>query len=122
MYVDMLSTAVEAWEHELSDQELLDHALQCRARMLAIGTAQGASAYEALAAEIAYDRALIHLCGNEGIVTSPTAFDQPHAERTRLERRLVDHANLDLVALSRAHRDGVGEVAMPSCGGPASRP
>jgi hypothetical protein len=102
MYVDMLSSAIEAWDLELTHRELLDHALSCRARMLATGTAHGASAYEALAAELAYDRALIYLCGDVGIGAGPLAFGQPDVERTRLEQTLAEDADLDLVALSRA--------------------
>ena len=101
MYVEMLSSAVGVWDAALSREALLDHTVDCRVRMLATGTAHGASAYDALAAEIAYDRALIRLCGHVGIGTSPRAFYQPNAERTRLEKTLVETASIDLVSLSR---------------------
>ena len=101
MYVEMLSSALEAWDLDLSGQELVDHVLACRARMLATTTADGGSAYEALAGEIGYDRALIHLCEDVGINTGPAAFDQPQAERIRLEEALASVTAINLVALSR---------------------
>ena len=105
MYVDMLSSAVGAWDAALSREALLDHTVDCRVRMLATGTAHGASAYDALAAEIAYDRALIHLCSHVGIGASPRWFDQPDAERTRLEQTLAEMASIDLVSLSRGRAE-----------------
>jgi hypothetical protein len=111
MYIDMLSSALEAWDLELSNGALLDHTVVCRVRMLATGTAHGATAYQALAAELAYDRALIHLCRDVGIATNPLCFDQPQAERGRLEQTLRETEGIDLVALSRAHR---AEMARPS--------
>lgn len=116
MYIDMLSSAVEAWDLDLGHEALLEHALECRVRMLATGTAHGASAYEALAAELAYDRALIHLCGDVGIGASPLAFDQPHAARVRLEQHLAEHADVDLVALSRTRPPDLGAPGIPSIG------
>jgi len=104
MYVDMLVGALDAWDLQLSSEELLDHALDCRVKMLATGTAHGASAFQALAAEVAYDRALIHLCNNVGIGTAPSEFHQPHVERSRLEQCLAGQADVDMVALSRARR------------------
>jgi hypothetical protein len=104
MYVDMLVGALDAWDLQLSSEELLDHALDCRVRMLATGTAHGASAFQALAAEVAYDRALIHLCNTVGIGTAPGEFHQPQAERSRLEQCLAGQVDVDLVALSRARR------------------
>ena len=91
MYVDMLSSALEAWEPDLSGEELVDHALECRVRMLATGTAHGASAYEALAAEVAYDRALICLCGYVGIVAGPADSINPTLRACVCEESLLDH-------------------------------
>lgn len=119
MYVDMLSSALEAWDMELRYDALLDNALDCRVRMLATGTAHGASAYQALAAELAYDRALILLCGDVGIRTSPDCFDQPYAERTRLERSLAGTSGINLVALSRGRHEEMGQ---PSLAGAETSP
>jgi hypothetical protein len=105
MYVDMLSSALGAWDLELSAEELIDYALDCRAQMLTTGVAHGATAYEALAAEISYDRALIKLCANADIATAPASFERPEAERSRLERALAAQVEIDLVALSRARGD-----------------
>jgi hypothetical protein len=102
MYVHMLSSALEAWDLKLGGEELLNHTVECRVRMLGTGTAHGASAYEALAAEIAYDRALIQLCAETGIDAGPTSFGQPDIERARLEACLTDRANIDLVGRSRS--------------------
>jgi len=108
MYVDMLSEAVGAWRGAVSHQGLVDHALECRVRMLATGTAHGATAYQALAAELAYDRALILLCGDAGIETSPRSFDQPRTERNRVERALAKWASIDLIALSCERHEYAG--------------
>ena len=113
MYVEMLSSALEARRLEMSSDEMVDHALHSRRRMLGTGTASGASAYDALAAEVTYDLALIELCNDVGIVASPTAFDKPEAERTRLERALIDQMDLDLVALSRVPGDDEGPPPVP---------
>jgi hypothetical protein len=114
MYIDMLSSAVQAWDLELSSEELVEHALNCRVRMLATGPAHGASAYEALAAELAYDRALIHLCGDVGIGASPFDFDQPQEERARLEQTLAERGDLDLVTLSRTLAEEPGVPQIPA--------
>lgn len=110
MYIDMLSSALLAWDLELSSEELLDLVLECRVRMLGTGTARGASAYDALAAELAYDRALIQLCGDYGISANADAFDQPHIERARLEQCLSDEADIDLFSRSRSDSDEWGQV------------
>lgn len=107
----MLSAALQATTLDVSGEELLDHVLACRVRMLRTGTASGASAYEALAAELAYDRALMHLCAEVGIVADPKAFDQPQAERARLEECLATQFELDLVDRSRS---GIDEWDRPS--------
>ena len=62
MYMDILSSALDTWVDELSGRALIDYALSCRAEALAVGPHRGDTAYSCLAAEIAYDRALIKLC------------------------------------------------------------
>jgi hypothetical protein len=108
MYVDVLSSALGAWSHELGGDMLVNYVLGCRARMLTVGPVQNAE--EALAAEVAYDRALIQLCVDVGIAATPAGFDQPQAERLRLERTLASEVDVDLVALSRARLDVEGPV------------
>jgi len=101
MYVQILTSALEAGDLDVSGDELIEHALACRTRMLETGPTQGA--YEALAAEVAYDRALIHLCSYMGIASNPAAFADPPGERSRLESLLAREKDIDLVARSRAH-------------------
>ena len=56
---------------------------------------RGGSAYTALAAEIAYDRALIALCTERGIDAHATSFAYPRAERQRIET-VLNTNGLDL--------------------------
>lgn len=98
MYSDLLSSVFEDWVDELTGAALVDYALVCRVEMLTPRSTGSAS--DALAAEIAYDRALIKLCAARDIVVDVTAFARPRPERERLERALAA-VGLDLVALSR---------------------
>ena len=47
------------------------------------------SVYAAIAAEVAYDSALVQVCGKYGIETEPARFASPTTERQRLERELA---------------------------------
>jgi hypothetical protein len=98
MYTHLLSSVFEDWVDELTGMPLVDYALVCRVEMLAPRAAGAASI--ALAAEIAYDRALIKLCASQQIPVDVMGFSQPRAERDRLERELAT-AGIDLVALTR---------------------
>jgi hypothetical protein len=100
MYVDLLTSALEGTQEELSGDALVDYALTCRSDMLASGSHQGSSAYSALANEIAYDRALLKLCAARDIAVVAANFSFPTRERNRLEVELAQ-AGLDLAALSR---------------------
>jgi hypothetical protein len=104
MYVDFLSDALRVWDRDLATDALVDHVVDSRARLLSAQLGRGQSAYELLAAEIAYDRALIRLCNEVGIATSATSFAVPMTERRRIERALVERYGLDLHTLSRARR------------------
>ena len=95
MYVDLLSTILGDEIEAQTGEELLELALRCRFRMLHFGPPRGLTAYDALANEVAYDRALIRLCAANGIAVAPERFAHPRAERTRLERALVE-AGVDL--------------------------
>lgn len=102
MYVDALSGALDAWDGELSGDALVDYVVACRAHLLlATGTGQGHSAYDFLAAEVAYDRALIRLCKDVGIAASVADFADPRPERSRLEGMLTARMGIDLPALAR---------------------
>lgn len=104
MYADILSSALDGWVDELTGAALLDYVLVCRAEMLGAGTHYGDTAYSSLAAEIAYDRALIKICQSNGVAVAATSFDHPRQERARLERALA-LAGIDLAALTRRRRE-----------------
>jgi hypothetical protein len=97
MYVDLLSTILGHEIEAQTGEELLELALRCRFRMLHSGPPRRLAAHDALANEVAYDRALIKLCVVNGIAVAPERFAQPRAEWTRLERALVE-AGVDLGA------------------------
>lgn len=100
MYVDILSSALDEWVSDLSGTMLVEYALMCRAEMLTASTRRNGSAYSALAAEIAYDRALITLCTERGIDAHATSFAYPAVERRRIEG-LLAQMGVDLVAMAR---------------------
>jgi hypothetical protein len=100
MYVELLSSALDHWVDDLSDDALVDYALLCRAEMLSSGFSHAASACALLATEIAYDRALMNLCMARGIEVVATSFAYPREERTRLEWEL-SRAGLDLAELAQ---------------------
>jgi hypothetical protein len=95
MYVDILSSALDDWVTDLAGPELIDYALLCRDELRVVSPPRGGSAYTALAAEIAYDRALIALCTERGIYAHATSFAYPRAERQRIETVLKEEG-LDL--------------------------
>ncbi|HEY6426034.1 MAG TPA: hypothetical protein VIX84_02280 [Acidimicrobiales bacterium] len=88
MYVAILSSALDDWVNDLSGKDLIEYALLCRQELRAVSSPRPGSAYTALAAEIAYDRALIALCTERGIDAHATSFVYPRAERQRIERVL----------------------------------
>ena len=104
MYVDILSSALDIWVDELAGPALIDYAMSCRAEMLGAGPHCGATAYSSLAAEIAYDRALIKLCETIGVTVMATSFAYPREERARLERSLAN-SGIDLPALARRRHE-----------------
>ena len=98
MYVDYLMSALKV--DRPSGHALIDDALVCRDEMLTVGSHHGDSAYSALAAQVAYDRALINLCRSRGIAVAPTSFKFPSVERNRLEQELAN-AGIHLADLAR---------------------
>jgi hypothetical protein len=89
MYVTLLSDALDLWDVDLDDDALLDHVRHCRAALPALDLGAGVMSETALAAEIAYDRALVCLAAQFGIDVTPTNFMHPRIERQRLEFELV---------------------------------
>jgi len=101
MYVDVLSAAMDTWNVELTGDALLDYVVNCRAQLLRVGAREGRSADDSLAVEVTYDRALIRLCDDVGVVTSVADFAHPRSERGHLEDRLSGQAGIDLPSLCR---------------------
>ncbi len=95
MYVDILSSALDEWVTDLVGPELIEYALLCREELWAVSPPRAGSAYAALAAEIAYDRALIALCTERGIDAHATSFSYPTSERRRIEA-VLRHYGVDL--------------------------
>ena len=95
MYVDILSSALDDWVTDLDGPDLIDYALLRRDELRLVAPPRGGSAYTALAAEIAYDRALIALCTERGIDADATSFAYPREERQRIET-VLRHEGLDL--------------------------
>ena len=100
MYVELLSSVLNDSLDDLSSDALVKHALVCRAEMLASRPYKGASAYSTLAAEVAYDRALLTLCTVKKINVVAADFSHPAEVRHRLELEL-ESAGIDLIALAR---------------------
>jgi hypothetical protein len=101
MYTHLLLSVFDDWVDTLSGPALVDYAVVCRTEMLVVSAPEREeSASMALAAEVAYDRALIKLCTANGIDADPLGFSHPAAERARLERELAA-AGIDVVAFAR---------------------
>ena len=103
MYLDILSSALDGWVDELTGSALIHEFLALRVEMLGNRDHRSASANEALAAEVAYDRALISLCAEHDIDVVLSDFAEPQAERARLEGKLA-RSGVDLFALARRGR------------------
>jgi len=95
MYSLILLSALDDWVNEFTGDALIDYALVCRSEMLKPSEYQGGSALTSLAAEVAYDRALLKLCEAHGINVVNLSFLHPQEERARLEAALA-MAGLDL--------------------------
>jgi hypothetical protein len=103
MYTELLSRALQGKTEDLHGDDLVGYALDRRAEMLAAtGPIRGSTAFSVLAVEIAYDCALLKLCGDNGIARVATDFSHPADDRHRLEIELKG-AGVDLVLLGH-HR------------------
>jgi hypothetical protein len=100
MYVAILSGALDLWDADLEDDALLEHVRYCRTALPARDLGAGTYSATAVAAEIAYDRALVCLAARWGIDVAPTNFVHPRIERDRLEFELV-RRGVDLEAPAR---------------------
>jgi hypothetical protein len=96
MYSELLTATVrsEGIGRYGPDQapELLEWLSVCR-RLLeeSTGASDNREPSDDIAANIAYDLALLRLCVAVGVESDPTRFDRPMVERTRLERELSAH-------------------------------
>ncbi len=89
MYVDVLSNALDGWADRLTDTELLDYVRSCRATLEHADPGGVGRSLELLAAEVAYDRALVRLCELKGITVDASWFVHPDAARRCLEHQLA---------------------------------
>ena len=82
----------------------MNHAVVARVDMLSARLGRNPSAYDLLAADIAYDVSLILLCDDLGVTTGVADFADPLTERDRIESELLQSWGLDLCGLARARR------------------
>src|ERR1700678_3677369 len=81
MCAHLLLCAFDDWVDQLTGNALVEYAVICRLEMLASAPHSGAPGSLALAAEISYDRALITLCTDNGIVADALGFPPPGGAR-----------------------------------------
>jgi len=105
MYVEVLSGALESWVADLDEDDLLDHVLACLLALPSPADKVGRAADAALAAEIAYDRALMKLAAAYDIDVAAGRYSRPALERHRLEAALT-RRGVDLRALVVQRRTG----------------
>jgi hypothetical protein len=96
MYGNLLLNALDQWGDGLDGTALLEHARSCRGAVEHRST-YGKRNLDLLAAELAYDRALVRLCEYQGITVDASWFNHPALARLRLERQLAA-SGLDLAA------------------------
>jgi hypothetical protein len=114
MYLHLLRSVLDDWVDEFDGPALVDYAVTCRKVMLSPAPPSGDAAHVALAAEIAYDRALVKLCTTRGVAVDVMAFSHPAQARARLERELA------VLGISLSTPDRVSERLRPAA--PPHRP
>ncbi len=110
MYVELLARALDDWVNDTDHMDLIEHALVCRTRMMLRAPQGAANVYDALAAEISYDRALIKLARAHCLYASAADFSRPEEERRRLESSLLS-LGFDLSELKRGDLRGCSSSA-----------
>jgi hypothetical protein len=106
MYTDLLRRALDSnsGDQEQTGGELLATLLQCRSQLANPSPLTKPSGpVTGVAAQLAYDAALIEFARHLGRESAPEAFDPPQVERTRLERAVGSH-NVDLTRLDEENR------------------
>jgi hypothetical protein len=101
IYGDIVTSELFTWVEGASGDRLVDYTLACRAAMFAARSTGAEDPLGQLAAEIAYDRALIKLCAERGIEVGDTDFGSPRTIRLFLEYQLY-RVGVDLHALACA--------------------
>jgi hypothetical protein len=102
MYSDLLMSALDDWGETFSGSALIDYAVMCRTEMQRSGPRRGDAAHIALAAEIAYDRALIKVCVEQRIDVDVADFSHPMKARSHLEHELADRG-INLTVPAHVH-------------------
>ena len=103
IYADIVTNELFEWVEVSSGDRLVDYVLACRAAMFAARATAAEDPFGLLAAEIAYDRALIKLCAERDIEIGDAEFASPRTIRLWLEYQLY-RAGVDLHALAGAER------------------
>jgi hypothetical protein len=88
-----------ATRFEVTGDRLVDHARSCRSAMFAARATGPADPLALLAAEIAYDRALLRLCDEWAVEIGRADFASPRRTRLTLECQLY-RAGVDLHAVA----------------------
>ena len=88
MYLDVLAGSLGSWVDELTAPELVRYARACKEALESPGLYGVTTNAAILAAEIAYDRALIRLCQLHAISVDPRTFMFPASARVRIEAAL----------------------------------
>jgi hypothetical protein len=94
MYTDILHKAFEARPPTADPpmvREAVERLLDCRSRLAATRSTERRAdwAASALAAQVAYDVALIELARSVGLPCDPSTFEQPERRRRELDRELA---------------------------------
>jgi hypothetical protein len=117
MYVDLLTRALGNDETEARSEDLLlADVVSTRARLRAAQGDPATCAAESLARELAYDGALIRLCGAMAVPATPAWYFNPGSERARLEQALVD-SGVALMGAGEGAGGGASLAASVSGGG-----
>ena len=103
IYADIVTNRLSTWIDTASGDRLIDYTLACRAEMFAARRTAAADPLALLAAEIAYDRALMRLCAERGIEIEASDFASPRTTRLVLENELY-RVGVDLHAIARHER------------------
>jgi hypothetical protein len=93
MYAQLIGAALERVEpgETRTAGEVLSELIRCRSQLEPSRSGDRSLSWvpEAVANQLAYDVALVELARCHGIDCDPLAFDQPPAERSRLENALA---------------------------------